>query len=238
MDNTKAVLLAGAAAVVAAAFVFTLKTNTPTSTKESQGAIGARPAQATAVTAEMSPFTHVASIPATVDPATIRFEKLKPVELASKTKTTTDEQTCKEKQFRDPDGSNCQTVTVLEKVKALEASYSYVGPELTAGETIPGRQTFSVYFRPEEFVGVDGQIGKLKRDQAATLFQVNTFRAMVEQKVVDKENSRYCEGHYVDGSWVQKDPNCHDQVQLVSQTVPSANLTVQIDLRHPVMASR
>jgi hypothetical protein len=69
---------------------------------------------------ELSPFTHVASIPAIVDPSTIRFEKLKTVELASKTKTATDAQGCKERQFRDPDGSNCQTTTVVERVKAIE----------------------------------------------------------------------------------------------------------------------
>ena len=125
---------------------------------------------------QLNPFTHVASIPAIVDPSTIRFEKLRTVELASKTKTTTDAQNCKDRQFRDPDGTNCQTTTVEERVKAVEATYSYSGPVLSAGETVPGRDTFSVYFRPEE-VGVDGPVEKLKRDQAASFFQVSTYRA-------------------------------------------------------------
>jgi len=235
MNKTKIAIFAGAAIVVAAALVFTINTNRSTSTTEGRGAIGVP--TPSPVTTEINPFTHTASIPATVDPSTIRFEQLKAVELASKTKTTTDAQDCKERQFRDPDGTNCQSITVLERVKAVEAVYSYVGPELATGESIPGRQTFWVYFRPEE-VGADGPVGKLKRDQAAALFQVNTFRPMVEQKVVDKQNSRYCEGNYVDGNWVQKDANCHDQVQYISQTVPSENWAVQVDVRHPTVATR
>jgi hypothetical protein len=181
---------------------------------------------------QLNPFSHVASIPAIVDPSTIRFEKLRTVELASKTKTTTDAQGCKDRQFRDPDGRGCQKVTVEERVKALEATYSYSGPVLSAGESIPGRATFSVYFRPEE-VRVDGPAEKLKRDQAASYFQVTTYRGTVEQKVIDKQNSHFCEGNYVDGNWMRKDPKCQDQVQYINQTVPSPDLTVQVDLRHP-----
>jgi hypothetical protein len=229
MTSTKIALFAGVAVLVAAALVFTMRTNNSASTTDGQGVIGNR------TTAEINPFDHVASVPATVDPATIRFEKLAEVELASKTQT--DSQDCKDKQFRDPDGSNCGSVKVIERVKALEAVYSYVGPELSAGESIPGRQTFSVYFRPEE-VGVDGPAAKLKRDQAAALFQVNTFRPVMEQKIVDKQKSRFCEGNYVDGNWIQKDANCHDQVQYVSQTAPTANWTVQIDVKHPVTLAR
>ena len=243
MNQSKIAIFAGAAVVVAGALVFTIKMNTP-STNDGQGAIGARTpvapiiaANPGVVTGEINPFTHVVSIPATVDVSTIRFEKAKTVELASKTQTTTNAQDCGERQFREPDGSGCQSVKVLEKVKAVEASYSYVGPELTSGEALPGRSTFSVYFRPEE-VGVDGPVEKLKRDQAAALFQISTSRPMVEQKMVDKQNSRFCAGSYIDGIWVQTDKQCHDQVQYISQTVPSANWTVQVDLRHPAMASR
>lgn len=236
MSSTKIAVFAGVAVVVAAALIFTLRTSNSTSTTDGQGVIGNRPP---VTTAEINPFSHIASIPATVDPVTIRFEKLADVQLASKTQTTqTDSQGCKDKQFRDPDGSNCDVVKVIERVKALEAMYSYVGPELSAGENIPGRQTFSVYFRPEE-VGVDGPAAKLKRDQAAALFQVNTFRPVTEQKIVDKQKSRFCEGNYVDGNWIQKDANCHDQVEYMSQTVTSANWTVQVDIKHPVtLASR
>jgi hypothetical protein len=57
---------------------------------------------------------------------------------------------------------------------------------------------------------------------------------MVEQKVVDKQHSQYCDGNYVDGNWVRKDPKCQDQVQFMNQIVPSPYVTVQVELRHPV----
>jgi hypothetical protein len=222
--------------VVAGGLVLAIRMNPSTSTSDGHGTIAA-PAPAAAVstgaTEQLNPFTHVASIPANVDPSTIRFEKLKMVELASKAKTTSDAQDCKERQSREPDGSNCQSTAVVERVQALEATYSYNGPALSAGETLPGRETFSVYFRPEE-VSVDGPVQKLKRDQAASFFQVNTYRAMVDQKVIDKAHSQFCEGSYVDGAWVRKDAKCQDQVQYTNQSVPSPYLTVQVDLRQSV----
>jgi len=234
MTTTKMALFAGAAVIVAGGLVLGIRMNPSALTNDGHGAIGAPVKQAGQLD-QLSPFTHVASIPAVVDPSTIRFEKLRVVELASKTKTT-NAPDCKERQFRDPDGSNCQTVTVEEKVKALEASYSFNGSVIPAGESVPGRDTFSVYFRPED-VSVDGPVDKLKRDQAASLFQVSTYRAMVEQKAIDKQHSQFCEGAYVDGNWVHKDPKCQDQVQYINQNVPSQYLTVQVDLRHPVASN-
>jgi len=230
MTTTKIVLFAGAAVIVAGGLILAIRMNPSTSNNDGHGTIAAPITQAGQMD-QLNPFSHVATIPAIVDPSTIRFEKLRMVDLASKTKTTTDPN-CKDRQFRDPDGTNCQTTTVEEKVKALEAMYSFGGTVLTAGESVPGRDTFSVYFRPEE-VGVDGPVDKLKRDQAASFFQVNTFRPMVEQKVIDKQHSTFCEGNYVDGNWVRKDPKCQDQVQYINQTVPSPYLSVQVDLRHP-----
>jgi hypothetical protein len=228
MTTTKIAVFAGAAVVVAGGLLLAIRMNPSTSTKDGHGTIAApTPIEE----AQPNPFTHVASIPATVDPSTIRFEKLKMIDLASKTKTTTDPN-CQERQFREPDGTNCQQIAVEERVKAVEAMYSYSGPVLAAGESVPGRDTFSVYFRPEE-VAADGPVDKLKRDQAASFFQVTTYRGTVEQKVIDKQNSRLCDGNYVDGSWMHKDPKCEDQVQYINQTVPSSYLTVQVDLRHP-----
>jgi len=236
MTTAKVALFAGAAVVVAGGLVLAIRMNPSVSSRDGHGTMGAAALIEVAKPAgqvdQLNPFTHVASIPAMVDPSTIRFEKLRTVELASKTKTTTNAQDCKERQFRDPDGTNCQTTTVVERVKAIEATYSYDGPAMGAGETIPGRDTFSVYFRPEE-VRADGRVEKLKRDQAASFFQVNTFRPMAEQKVIDNQHSHFCAGNYVDGNWVRKDPRCQDQVQYISQTAPSQYLTVQVDLRQP-----
>jgi hypothetical protein len=238
MTTKQIALFAGAAVVVAGGLVLAIRKNPTTSTNDGHGTIAApvaavrQPGQLD----QLDPFSHVASIPAIVDPSTIRFEKLKMVELASKTKTTTDAQDCKERQFREPDGTPCQTTTVVERVKAVEAMYSYNGPVISAGESVPGRDTFSVYFRPEE-LGVDGRVEKLNRDQAASFFQVSTLRPTVEQKVIDSQHSHFCEGNYVDGNWVRKDPKCQDQLQYISQTAPSQYLTVQVDLRRPVASN-
>ena len=239
MTTTKIALFAGAAVIVAGALVLAIRMNPSASTSDTHGTIAAPVAVATVRQAgqlnQINPFTHVVSLPATVDPSTIRFEKLSTVELASGTKTSADAQDCKDRQFRDPDGSNCQAVVVVERVKALAATYSFSGPALSSGEAIPGRDTFSVYFRPDE-VGIDGSAKKLKRDQAASYFVMSTYRATVDQKVIDKEHSHLCDGNYVDGGWVRKDPKCQDQVAYTSQTVPSPYLTVQVDLRQQVAA--
>jgi hypothetical protein len=237
MSTTKIALLAGAVGMVAGGLIVGIAMNPSTSTKDGQGTIGAPVKQSNAETAELNPFSHVASIPANVDPASIRFEKLKTVDVASKTKVTTDPQHCKELQFRDP-GTGCQTTTVEERVKAIEAKYSFNGLAMGSGESVPGRETFSVYFRPEEVV-VDGPVEKLKLDDAAAIFQISTYRPMIEQKVVDKEHTKYCDGNYMDGAWVRTDSKCQDQVQFITKTVPSPNLTVQVDVRRPAtVASR
>jgi len=232
MNSTKITLLAGSAVVIAAGLVFAIKMNTPASTSDARGAVGVLPNPSR----ELNPFNHVASIPATADPKTIRLEKLKMVDLASKTETTTDPQNCKERQFREPDGQPCEAVKVLDRVRAIEANYSFIGPQVTTGEgeIIPAsRKTFSVYFRPEELpVAVD----KLNREQAESLFAVSTSRPMVAEKVIDKAHSHFCEGNYVDGNWTKKDANCQDQVQYMNQTVASPNLLVQVEVRRPVSA--
>jgi hypothetical protein len=227
MTTTQIALFTGAAVVVAGGLILAIRMNPSTSTTDGRGTIGAPVKQGD----QANPYSHVATIPAIVDPSTIRFEKMRLVDVASKTKTTTDTDKCKDQQFRDPGGSAfCQTTTVEERVKAVEAVYSYAGLVVAAGEASPGRETFSVYFRPEE-VGADGS--SLKRDQAESFFQLSTSRAMVEQKVVDKAHTKYCDGNYVDGNWTKKDSNCQDQVQFTNQIVPSPYMTVQVDLRHP-----
>jgi len=230
LSTTKITLFAGAAALVAGCLILAIKMNTPGSTSDGRGAIGVLPS----TTRELDPFTHVASIPATVDPSTIRFEKVKAVDLASKTQTTTNAQDCKDKQFRDPDGSGCESVKVLERVKAIEASYSFIGPQLSSGEgeIAPSRQIFTVYFRPEE-LALKEPVEKLNREQAESLFQISTSRPVEQQKVIDKQNSRFCSGHYADGNWVKTDSNCQDQVQYTTVTAPSAYWAVQVDVRHP-----
>jgi hypothetical protein len=226
LNKTKVILFAGVAIAVAIGLVFAIRQNSTPATTNVQGTIATRTADMT----EINPFTNVASIPSTVDPSSIRFEKLRTVELATKTQTK-DVQNCKDRQSRDGD-MTCQTTQVLEKVKAIELRYSYDGPVISSGEAAPGRDQFSVYFKPEDLASA-GVIEKLNREQAASLFDVNTSRQMVDEKVIDKEHSRFCEGNYVDGNWTKKDANCQDQVQYKTVTVPSPNLLVQVDIHHP-----
>jgi hypothetical protein len=237
MNTTKVTLFLGAAVVIAGGLVLAVRKNAPSSTADTRGAIGVVPSQPS-TSRELNPFTHVASIPATVDPSTIRFEKVKMVSLASKTETATDPN-CKQKQFRDPDGSNCEIVKVLERVNAVEADYSFIGPQLSTGEgdTHPNRQTFAVYFRPEE-VPVNGEVAKLNHEQAQALFQISTSRPIVQEKVIDQQSSRLCKGNYVDGNWVQADANCKEQLQYTNRPAPATYWAVAVDVRHPMLASR
>jgi hypothetical protein len=238
MNASKIVLFAGAAVVVAGGLLLVMKMNTPPSTSDARGAIGIKPGTQS-TERELNPFTNVASIPATVDPSTIRFEKLKVVQLASKTQVTTDPQNCKEIQFRDPGSSNCESVRVLERVKAVEATYSFIGPQTATGEGEigPSRQFFSVYFHPED-LPVNQPVQKLNREQAGSMFQISTARPTVQQRVIDKQNSHFCAGNYVDGSWTPSDPKCQDQVQYTTVTVPSTYWAVDVSVRHPMVASR
>jgi len=237
MNTTKIALFAAVAVIVAGGLVVAIRMSTPESTNEGRGAIAAIPIQPSH-DRELDPFIHVASIPATVDPSTIRFEKLKLIDLASRTQTAKVAD-CNQRQFRDPDGSNCETLKVLEHVKAVEADYSFIGPQISTGEgeTGPSRQTFAVYFRPEE-LPVNGSVANLKREQAESLFQVTTARPMIQERVIDKQNSHFCEGQYVDGAWVQTDQNCREQLQYTTRTMPSEYWAVAVDLRHPMVARR
>jgi hypothetical protein len=234
MNKTKIMLFGCAAVLIAGVVIVATRMNAPVSSTDGRGAIGVASTER-----ELDPFTHVASIPATVDPKTIRFEKLKTVQLASKTQVTTDPQDCKERQFRDPDGSGCTSVKVLERVQAIEADYSYIGPQIATGEGEigPTRHTFAVYFRPEE-LPLNGSVEKLNREQAESLFQFSTSRPMVQHRVIDNQNSRFCEGNYVDGHWVQKDSTCQEHVQYMNQAVASQYWAVEVGVRHPVVASR
>ena len=83
MTTTKIALYVATAAIVAGGLILALRMN-PTSTKDGQGTIAAPVAMKQADQLDQrNPFTHLASIPEIVDPSTIRFEKLRTVELAS-----------------------------------------------------------------------------------------------------------------------------------------------------------
>ena len=179
------------------------------------------------------PFTHVADIPASSDPATIRFEKVKATKVFTKVKFTKNEHDCRELQFSDPGGSMFCPYTQDESPEpAYEVTYSFMGEPLASDEYGGRYFRLQVYFRPEELPPALRRAiaaGKVKRAELASYFDVTTSRLPVREAVIDQANSRFCDGNYMDGNWINSDPHCRDQVSLRTVMVPSEYITVRVE---------
>jgi hypothetical protein len=173
---------------------------------------------------DLHPFTHVASIPASSDPAKIKLEKVKATRVFTKEKSTTDPGYCKDLQFRDSGGSMyCPYTEDESPAPAYEVTYSFKGQPLASDEYGNRNFTFQVYFRPEELPSGLRRalsIGKMKRSELATYFNVVTSRPPVRAAVIDEANSSFCYGNYMDGK---------DKVSFKTVTKPSDYITVQVD---------
>jgi hypothetical protein len=184
-------------------------------------------------TKDLHPFTHFASIPVSSDPAKIKFEKVKATRVFTQEKTIVDRGYCKDLPFRDPGGSMfCPYTEDTSPAPAYEVVYSFKGQPLASDEYGNRYFTFQVYFRPEELspgLRRTLSIGKVRRSELATYFNVTTSRAPVRAAVIDEANSSFCDGNYVDGNWIQKDPNCKDKVSFKTVTRPSDYITVQVE---------
>jgi hypothetical protein len=182
---------------------------------------------------DLHPFTHLASIPASSDPAKIKFEKVKATRVFTKEKSVLDPGYCKDLPFRDPGGSMyCPYTEDESPTPAYEVAYSFKGQPLASDEYGNRYFTFQVYFRPEELPpGLRRAlaIGKMKRSELATYFNVTTSHPAVRAEVIDEANSSFCNGDYTDGNWIQKYPNCKDKVSFKTVTTPSDYITVQVD---------
>jgi hypothetical protein len=181
---------------------------------------------------DLHPFTHVVSIPATSDPATIRFEGVKRTRVFTKVRSTENPAYCEDLQFRDPGGSmSCPYTKGESPAAAYRVTYSYHGLPLTSDEYGSRYFTFQVDFRPEELPPTlqRANSGKMKRGELATYFNLTTSRPPVRTAVINQAESRFCDGNYVDGSWVQTDPNCRDKVSSKVVNAPSEYITVQVD---------
>jgi hypothetical protein len=178
-------------------------------------------------------FTHFASIPASSDPTKIKIEKVKATRVFTKEKTIVDTGYCKELQFRKPDGSMfCPYTEDAAPSPAYEVTYSFKGEPLASDEYGNRYFTFQVYFRPEELspgLRRTLSLGRVRRAELATYFNVTTSRAPIRAAVIDEPQSSFCDGNYVDGNWIQKDPNCKDKVSFKTVTRPSDYITVQVD---------
>ena len=186
---------------------------------------------------DLYPFTHTAFIPADSDPASIKFEKVKATKVFTEWKSTIDPGYCYDLQFRDPGGSMyCPYVQQQSPALAYEVTYSFTGQPLASDEYGNRNFTFQVYFRPEELPQVLRtaiSAGKVKRAELATYFNVATSRMPIREAVIDEANSSFCDGNYVDGNWVQKDPKCQDKVSLKVVTIPSDYITVRVEPASP-----
>jgi hypothetical protein len=181
----------------------------------------------------LHPFTHVASIPATSDPATIKLEKVKVTKVFTKMKSTMNPGYCNDLQFRDPGGSMyCDYKQDELPAPAYELTYSFSGEPLASDEYGNRNFTFQVYFRPEELPPTLRRalsIGKTNRAELATYFKLATSRPSVPAAVLDEANSSICDGNYMDGNWIHNDPHCQDKVSFKTVTMPSDYITVQVE---------
>jgi hypothetical protein len=181
--------------------------------------------------------TRVASIPEGSDVASIRFEGLKKVEVATSTRSAVDERYCNEEQLREPGGSMyCPYTQTAGTAVAYRVTYSYRGQPLASDEYAIPNHTFSVYFRPEELPDDARAMltaRKISRADTAGYFDVKTYRGTTTKVAIDNAASTFCEGAYIDGEWVHTHSGCQDYVAYTTVTVPSPYITVRIDPSQP-----
>jgi hypothetical protein len=182
---------------------------------------------------DLRPFTHFASIPADSDPASIKFEKVKATKVFTERKSAMDPGYCYDLQFRDPGGSMyCPSVQEGSPALAYEVTYSFTGQPLASDEYGNRNFTLQVYFRPQELpqeLRTAISTGKVKRAELATYFNVATSRMPIRKAITDEANSSFCDGNYMDGNWIQKDPKCQDKVSFNIVTIPSDYITVRVE---------
>lgn len=179
------------------------------------------------------PFTHFASIPASSDPVTIKFERVQATKVFTQVKSTMDPGYCKELQFRDPGGSMYCPYTQQESpAPAYEVTYSFNGQPLASDEYGNRYFTFQVYFRREELAPALRKAlsaGQRNRAGLATYFKVTTSRQPVRVTVIDEANSSFCDGNYNYGLWMRNDRNCQNKVRFKTVTILSDYVRVQVD---------
>jgi hypothetical protein len=198
----------------------------------------ARSVEATATvpqaqTEDLHPFTHLAYIPANSELGTLRFERIKRVNVPTRIKRTTDANYCAQAAFRDPGESVLCPSTRTESVaSAYEVTYSYTGQAMASDEFGSRDFTLKVYFQPDELAPEVRQAAsarKPNRTDAAEYFAVNTYREPVRRVVIDSARSSFCPGAYEDGVWIHSDKSCQDDIHYTMITAPSDSVTVRVD---------
>jgi hypothetical protein len=187
-----------------------------------------------ATAADLQPFTRIAWLPASADLSSIKFEGIKTVKVATKLLSTANLRYCEERAATEPGGSlYCPAITHDSPVQAIQVVYSFQDQPMASDEYGGTYNTFSVYFRLEE---VSSELrhalssGKVARTAASENLRVTTSRDSVSGSTIDKANSTFCPGNYVDGNWIHMNPIC--QERLAYRVVPgySPYITVRIDV--------
>jgi hypothetical protein len=182
---------------------------------------------------DLHPFTHFASIPASSDTETIKFEKVKATQVFTKVNSTRVPGYCDNVQLNEPGGSMyCPFLQHQSPATAYEVTYSFKGEPLASDEYGNRNFTFQVDFRPEELPPALQRAittRQVKRAELATYFNVTTSRLPVHGFVIDEANSSFCTGNYTDANWIQNDPYCQDKVSFKSVTTPSGSITVKVE---------
>ena len=92
--------------------------------------------------------------------------------------------------------------------------------------------TFSVYFRPTEMsprLREMLSLGNIRRAMVAELFEITTSTDSIQQVVIDEANSTFCDGNYIDGTWIHTNPKCEDRIAYKKVASPSPYIRVRVD---------
>jgi hypothetical protein len=184
---------------------------------------------------DLRPSNHLASIAATSNPQTIKFERVKLTRIFTRVKSTSDQDYCKPLQFRDPGGSMyCPSTRYESPAPAYEVTYSYIGQPLASDEygNRYSRFQFQVYFRPGELsptVRNAIAVGKANRPELASYFKITTARLPAQFTVIDLKNSSVCAGFHADGNWMLHHPDCKEHFSYITVTRPSDYITIRVE---------
>jgi hypothetical protein len=176
---------------------------------------------------DLRPFTHYADIPAGFDTGSIRFEKVKRLELPIRIRFVPDPFACLDDASKD-----CQYKQAEFVATAYEVTYSYTGPPLASDEFGNRRFTFDVYFWDSELPAQLNQwltSNKRNRADAGRYLAVKIYPEPMPRERIDDRQSSFCEGSFNNGLWIHSATKCEDRI-VYAHTVPSSGyMTVRVD---------
>jgi hypothetical protein len=191
---------------------------------------------------ELRPFTHLAYIPADADISSIRLKGVKAVKVATRRRSITELQYCNEQQLvTEPGGSMYCPLTRDElAVPAYQVTYTFTAPPMASDENGNTSFTFNVYFQADE---LGSNLRKARTSKGANrmdlskFFQLTASKQSIDQMVIDKANSTFCGGNYVDGSWTRSNSKCQENITYKRIASASPYITVRVQAVSHLRAS-